>query len=156
MEEQKRWANQLRQAGWTAIADRVEAGQKPTSALFSEMTSTWCIKKELKNMGKENKEFAEWWTTEGREKYSELNMSERDGMFRKGFVEAVMWKNKQNIEIKQKLTFFEERIKNLEEIYFQGRKPNTKKGKALRRKLKKLTEKDKTFSPPSMKDEEDK
>ena len=40
MDKQQRWANQLRQAGWTGMADRVEAGQTPSSALFSELASS--------------------------------------------------------------------------------------------------------------------
>ena len=41
MDKQQNWANQLRQAGWTGMADRVERGQSPSSALFSEVSSSY-------------------------------------------------------------------------------------------------------------------
>jgi uncharacterized membrane protein (UPF0127 family) len=49
MDKQQNWANQLRQAGWTGMADRVERGQSPSSALFSEVSSSYSTEQKEEN-----------------------------------------------------------------------------------------------------------
>ena len=52
MDKQQNWANQLRQAGWTGMADRVERGQSPSSALFSEVSSSYSTEQKEENKPK--------------------------------------------------------------------------------------------------------